>query len=257
MALLLAGCGSSGTAVKHKPARPRHRVVRHTQLVSASVIAKSARLSAAEPGYAVTLTLSVDVAQLGGEATASGSGAFGADGGDMSATLTLPGVLAIISPLSTPVIVADGTAYVEVPQELVGASTGLKPWLSVSLSGAGGLLGLPATALAGSLTPRTILEALAGDSTGKATALGAQEIGGVATMHYQERVSQFGAGYSVDVWVNSATGLLRRITLKGASKTSGNGATIDFTGYGPQKLPSPPPASQVGSLAAALSTLGI
>jgi hypothetical protein len=259
VALLLAGCGGSATAAKHKPARPRHRVVHHSALVSASVIAKSARLSAAEPGYAVKLSLSVDVAEIGGEATATGSGAFDADGGDMSATLTLPGVLAIISPLSTPVIVADGRAYVQVPSELVGESTGLKPWLSVSLSGASALLGLSSTALAGALTPRTILEALAGDSTGKATELGAQQLGGAATMHYRELVRQFGAGYAVDVWVDSKTGLLRRIALKGSSKakSSGTGAQIDFTAYGPQKLPPPPPASQVGSLAAALNTLGI
>lgn len=256
-ALLLAGCGNSATAAKRMPALPRHHgSAHHTALVNASVVAKSARLSAAEPGYAVTLSLTVDVAQIGGEATATGSGAFDADGGDLEATLTLPGVLAIMSPLSTPVIVADGSAYVEVPQDLVGESTGLTPWLSVSLSGAGQLLGLPATALAGALTPRTILEALASDSTGRADALGEQEIGSMQTMHYREVLKQFGAGYTVDVWVEATTGLLRRIALKGASNSSGTGAQIDFTAYGPQKLPSPPPASQVGSLAAALTALG-
>jgi hypothetical protein len=258
--LMLAGCGSSATAAKHKPARPRHHgAAHHTAPVSASVIAKSARLSAAEPGYAVTLSLSVDVAQIGGEATATGSGAFDADGGDMSATLMLPGVLAIISPLTTPVIVAGGTAYVEVPQELVGQGTGLGPWLSVSLRGAGELLGLPSAALAGALTPRTILEALASDSTGQAQAFGEQEISGVRTVHYREQVSQFGAGHAVDVWIDPATGLLRRIALQasGKGKSSGTGAQIDFTAYGPQKLSSPPPASQVGSLAAALKALGV
>jgi hypothetical protein len=138
----------------------------------------------------------------------------------------------------------------------VGESTGLEPWLSVSLRGAGELLGLPSTALTGALTPRTILEALASDSTGRADALGRQRIGGVQTMQYREVLKQFGAGYTVDVWVDPATGLLRRVVLKSASKSSGTGAQIDFTGYGVQKLPSPPPASQVGSLAAALTALG-
>lgn len=256
--LLLAGCGGSATAADHKPAHTHHRAVHRTELVSAGVIARSARLSAGEPGYAVTLTLSVDVAQIGGEATATGSGAFDASGGDLQATLTLPGVLAIMSLLSTPVIVAGGTAYVEVPQELVGQGTGLTPWLSVSLGGAGRLLGLPATAFTGALTPRTILQALASYSTGRADALGEQEIGAMRTVRYREVLKRFGTGYTVEVWVNPATGLLRRIALTASgSSSSGTSAEIDFTGYGVQKVPSPPPASQVGSLAAALKLLGI
>jgi hypothetical protein len=257
--LLLAGCGSSAATVKHKSApRPRH-AAHHTALVSASAIATSARLSAAEPGYAVKLSLTVNVSQIGGEATATGSGAFDADGGEIDATLTLPGVLAIITPLTTPVIISNGMAYVEVPSEFVGPSTGLEPWLSVSLSGAGALLGLPPTALAGALTPRTILDALASDATGRAEQLGEQEIGGVRTVGYRELVTQFGSGYAVDVWVDSATGLLRRIVLKGsgASKAAGAAAQIDFTRYGVQKIPPAPPASQVGSLASALKSLGI
>jgi hypothetical protein len=259
LVLGLAACGSSAGAGKQRPSASRHhRAAPRAALVSAAAIARSARLSAAEPGYAVTLSLGVDVAQLGGEATATGSGAFDADGGELDATLTLPGALAVISPLSTPVIVAGGTAYIEVPQDLVGPSTGLQPWLSVGLRGAGELLGLPTTALPGALAPRTILEALGADSTGQARALGEQNIDGVRTMRYRELVRQFGAGHPVDVWIDAATGLLRRIALtaSGRSRSSGTQAQIDFTAYGPQKLPAPPPASQVGSLAAALAALG-
>ena len=257
--LLLAGCGSSAATVKHKPAPRARHAAHHTALVSASAIATSARLSAAEPGYAVKLSLTVNVSQIGGEATATGSGVFDANGGEIDATLTLPGVLAIITPLTTPVIISNGMAYVEVPSEFVGPSTGLKPWLSVSLSGAGALLGLPATALAGALTPRTILEALASDSTGTATVLGSQQLGDAETTHYREVVRQFGSGYAVDVWVDSATGLLRRIVLKGAgaSKVAGAAAQIDFNRYGLEKIPPAPPASQVGNLALALKSLGI
>jgi len=158
-----------------------------------------------------------------------------------------------------------GSAYVEVPQQLVGQGSGLPPWVSVSLSGAGQLLGLPSAALGGALTPRAIIEALARDSTGQADVLAEQTIGGVPTMHYREAGRQFGSGYAIDVWVDSATGLLRRIALipAGASKSAGAGAgsgatvQIDFTAYGPQKVTAPPPASQVGSLAAALQKFGI
>ncbi len=268
-ALLLAGCGSSGGADKHGPAvlrRARHQRSAHRdKLVSASVIAGSARRSAAELGYAVTLSFRVDVGELGGEATATGNGAFDADAGDVRLRLTLPGMLAVLGPVSTPAVVADGSAYVEVPQQLVGQGSGLPPWVSVSLSGAGQLLGLPSAALGGALTPRAIIEALARDSTGQADVLAEQTIGGVPTMHYREAGRQFGSGYAIDVWVDSATGLLRRIALipAGASKSAGAGAgsgatvQIDFTAYGPQKVTAPPPASQVGSLAAALQKFGI
>jgi hypothetical protein len=255
--LLLAGCGGSSGAAAHKQAPRSHRVTHQTTMVSAGVIAESARLSAAEPGYTVKLSLRVNARQLGGEATATGSGAYDAHGGEMGATLKLPGVLAIITPLTTPVIISDGMAYVEVPSALVSEGIGLKPWLSVSLSGADKLLGLPATALTGALTPRTILEALASDSTGRAERLGEQRIDGVRTVPYRELVRQFGSGSAVDVWVDAASGLLRRIVLNASPNSSGTGAEIDFTAYGPQKVPAAPPASQVGALAAALKTFGI
>jgi hypothetical protein len=252
-ALIVAGCGgSAASAAKHKTrlSKPRH----HAVLVSASVIAKAAQLSAAQPGYAVTLSLSVDSSLLGGVASATGRGSFDAQGGELYATLMLPGVLALVSPLSTPVIVTDGTAYVEVPQVLAADLPGVKPWLSVSLTGAGELLGLPATALSGSLTPRTILDALATDSTGKATLTGPKLIDGNATTGYRELVRQFGAGHSVDVWIDAKTGLLSRIAFNSAGHGSASqaGAEVDFTGYGAQSVPAPPPASQVGSLGAAL-----
>ncbi len=251
-ALLLAGCGGS-SAPAHEHKKPR---VHKLTLVSASVIAKSAQLSAKQPGYAVSLNLSVEVQQLGGITSASAKGSFDADGGQLSATLNLPGLLALISPLTTPVIVSDGTAYVKVPAVAADELTGVKPWLSVSLSGAGQLLGLSADALAGALTPRTILEALATGSTGKATVLGPKLIRGQETTEYREVVPEFGAEHPIGVWIDSQTGLLTQVAFI-ATHYGSDGAQIDFTAYGPQAAAVPPPPSEVGSLAAALNKAGI
>ena len=252
-ALLLAGCGgSSAPAHKHKK-RPRAPKV---TLVSASVVAKSAQLSAKQDGYAVRLNLSLEVQQLGGIAGATAKGTFDADGGQLSATLNLPGLLALISPVTTPVIVSDGTAYVKVPAVVAQELAGVKPWLSVSLSGAGQLLGLSADALAGALTPRTILKALATGSTGKAILVGPKLIKGQETTEYREVVPAFGAKHPIGVWIDSQTGLLTQVAFI-ATHYGSDGAQIDFTAYGPQAAVVPPPPSEVGSLAAALNSAGI
>jgi hypothetical protein len=251
-ALLLAGCGGSPIPA-HKHRKPR---VDKVTLVSASVIAKSAKLSAKQAGYAVSLNLSLEVQQLGGITAATAKGTFDDDGGQLSATLNLPGLLALISPLTTPVIVSGGIAYVKVPAVAAEELTGVKPWLSVSLSGAGQLLGLSANALAGALTPRTILEALATGSTGKAILVGPKLIRGRKTTEYREVIPEFGAKHPIGVWIDSQTGLLTQVAFI-ATHYGSDGAQIDFTAYGPQAAAVPPPPSEVGSLAVALNSAGI
>ena len=164
--------------------------------------------------------------------------------------------MALISPLTTPVIVSDGTAYVKVPAVVAQELSGVKPWLSVSLSGAGQLLGLSADALAGALTPRTILKALATGSTGKAILIGPKLIKGQKTTEYREVVPEFGAKHPIGVWIGSQTGLLTQVAFI-ATHDGSDGARIDFTAYGPQAAAVPPPPSEVGSLGAALQQAGI
>jgi len=254
MALLLAGCGGSAAAVhKHRRTKPR---ADPPAIVSAEVIAKSARLSATQPGYAISLRLSLNVQQLGGVASATARGTFDAQGGALKANLSLPGLLALISPLTTPVIVADGSAYVKTPAVAAQELPGVKPWLSVSLTGAGALLGLPPKALAGVLTPRTIIDALATGSSGQALIVGARVIRGVKTTEYREVVPEFGAAHPIAVWIDPQTGLLSRVAFL-TTRSGGAGAQIDFISYGPQPVTVAPPAPDVGSLAAALQAAGI
>ena len=127
-ALLLAGCGGSTPAHKHRRKRPH---VKAPTLVNADVIAKSARLSAAQKGYAVKLELRLDVQQLGGTASASAHGGFDSAGGELQATVYLPGLLALITPLTTPVIVTDGDRLREGSASIAADElSGVKPWLS-------------------------------------------------------------------------------------------------------------------------------
>lgn len=243
-----AGKTSAGTTTSKTPAPGP---------VSAAVVAKAAKLSAAQPGYAVTLKFSVDSSQLGGSASADGSGVFNSTGGAAKLTLDLPGLFAILNPLQTTAILSASTIYIEVPRSIHDEIKSVSPWVSVATSSAGKLLGLSPQALAGALTPRTILNALAADSSGQATYVTSSTVAGAKADQYRVLVPQLGTHGAVNVWVNPDTGLLSRVGFGYSAQGGATTATalVTFTSYGKQSVEAPPAPAQVGTIGSVLKAL--
>ncbi len=253
--LLVAGCGgSSSPAHKHKK---KHTTEHHAVVVSAATIASSASKAAAEPGYAVDLSLSIDSSALDGTASATGSGVFDAQGGNLHLALKLPGIFALLNPLRTTAILSAGNAYLKVPSNIAAQLPKVKPWLVVDLAGGARALGLSANALTGTLTPHAILEALATHSSGDISPLGSTFINGTGVKEYKEQVPLLGSDAKVDVWIDPSTGLLSQVAFSFSSQGGVNQASarITFDGYGKQTLEPVPPVSQTGGLSAAIRSL--
>ncbi len=259
VALLLGACGAS--APHHRSgagaggsARAAERAPR---TLSARVIAVAAQRTAAQPGYTVSLQLSFESERLGGQLSASGSGSFGAAGGRAHVTLGLPGLLELMSPLTTRAVLAGGTLYVRVPRSVAAQTLGVPRWVALSPADAASLVGVSAGSLSALLSPRQALLALAAESRGRARYLGPQTLAGVATAHYRESHAVPGASLTADVWVVPRSGLLRRVRLEyaAAGGTTQGLLQVDFSAYVGVSAAPAPPASQVGSAGSLLRQL--
>jgi hypothetical protein len=257
VALLVCACGGSAIQVHttRKKSVTAHRA--DPTFVSAAVIAKAAKLTAAEPGFALDVTGNATISGLQGKVSFSGSGAFNATGGgDLHVSVDLPGLFSLVSPIKTQVVVAGSNVYAELPQSLLSELGTSIPWVFVSLSEAGQELGLPADALATGFAPRTLLNLVAADSTGKADAEGSAQVNGQSTTLYKEELPALGDSDWLDAWVDPNTGLLSQLQFTYARTGRGQlTATISFTGFGAQALP--PTPSGALSLSQVLSKLGL
>jgi hypothetical protein len=283
-ALLAAGCGSSS------PSSGSGSKGSASAGAGGNAIARAAYVSTSSSGYKIAMTLSETVPQLGGSIHGTGTGSFNVPkhSGQMSIDMSLPGAASAIGNLDIHEIVLGQNIFLELPSLIASRLPGGKPWVEVNLSSLGkdaGVSGLSSlTGGPGSTDPGQFLQYLRATSSG-ITNLGSATVNGISTTHYRGTIelskvssalpasqrstaSQAIASLEkltglktmpVDVYVDSAN-LVRRLDLSYNVTTAGQSVSsqiqIDFTAYGPQPVPSPPPSGEVGSLSSLLSGLG-
>jgi hypothetical protein len=170
---------------------------------------------------------------------------------------------------------------VKFPRSLVNRlpSLGGKPWLEENLTSVAGVPGVSSLGYDPSMSdPSAVLREL-NTGAGSVVNEGQQVLDGVQSTHYHARLGvdrllgklppaarallgqiMQGQGVPIDVWID-AHNLVRRVVMSLAlGAPSGPSlhetATADFSDYGPQPRPTPPPADQVtdGSSVAGLSS---
>jgi hypothetical protein len=246
VAMLVSACGGAAIQVHttKKKSVKAHRA--GPTIVSAAVIGKAAKQTAAQPGFALNLTGSATLSALQGKVSFDGTGAFNATGG----------LFSLVSPIKNEIVLAGTNAYAKLPRTLLGELGTSSPWVVVSLSQVSQELGLPAGALAAGFAPRTVLNLVAADSTGKADAQGPSQVNGQSTNLYKEELPELGNSDWLDAWIDPHTGLLSQLQFTYARTGKGQlTATISFTGFGTQTLPSTP--SGALSLSEVLRKLGL
>ena len=249
-------------------------------------IAQAADVSANTPGYRMNMSFTITSPQLGAPISASANAVI--DAADHAASMSLvmqaPQAAQALgtSTMQMALILEGQDAYVRFPQSMVNQlpSLGGKPWVEINVAKAAGLPGLstigddPTT----SDPAETLQELRAGADS--VTDVGQQQVDGVQTTHYRAEINLDrllpnlpsaersllqkliqGQGIPVDVWVD-AHHLVRRVEMflaisVGNSASVQESVTADFSDYGPQPRPTPPPADQVtdgNNLVAGLSS---
>lgn len=231
--LLFGGCGGSGKHASPATIRTRTAPPATTQTRTAPVsptpaeVRRAAARTARQPGFQAHVSAGIGLPQANGSPlTAAGSGSFDprSQSGTLKLAVQLPGLLALVGPLPTQVILVGGEAYVQVPTDVAQELSSLPTWLEASTA----QLDLSA------LDPSTVLSQIARD----------------ATRHVPDQRAH--------VTIDSHTGLIRTIVL---SYTEPGGYRIHvrlrFTGFQAVPASQPPASTEVGSLSSALHELGL
>jgi hypothetical protein len=239
-----------------------------------AVLAKQAAKTAAH-GFKVSVAVSEDVDGSTAIFHASGSFAAGLRSGLMSMDMRSPG---FGSGGSMPIVIANGTIYEKLPEQLASMIPGGQPWLSVKLSNVGSLSLLPGlnNYIRETLVfanPAPYLGFIDAAGTGPARKLGKVTVNGVRTTHYrtQIKISRLlieaptpdpqaaqqlahavarrtpGAHAAVNVWIDGA-GRVRQLRTSFKGIYAGHRVAVAIseavTSYGPQPSPTAPnPAS--------------
>ena len=239
-------------------------------------IAQAATVSSNTPGYRIQMGFTITSADLGGPISGSASGIV--DPPDHAASMSLGMDMSQVpqaaQTLGTPklqmgMVLLGQDVYVKFPRALLDQlpTLGGKPWIEINVAKVGGLPGLSSLNNPSMTDPGDVLGELRSGAQG-VTNLGEQVVNGVQTTHYQGELSlnrllgnvpssirpilqqiTKGEGISLDVWID-AHSLVRRVVTSFTLGTATGPAleetaTADFSNYGPQTRPSPPPASQV------------
>jgi len=197
----------------------------------------------------VTLQATIDLGSSIGKVQVNGAGPY--DQRQRRGTLT--GTLSLAGAGKTPVTeLFDGDAlYVKSALFAPLLSKG-KTWLGVNLRKPGKIFGFDLGGLAGQ-SPTGVLTTLRAVSG--ATAVGKDQVGGVATTHYRATSAPKG-GKPPEAWVDGS-GLVRRAhldyTLAGAPAGTHVVLDMTFSDFGTAVKVTPPPAAQVASSSSGLS----
>jgi hypothetical protein len=248
-----------------------------TSSKSVDPIAQAATVSANAPGYRMNLNFVITSPELSGPISVSGSSIVDLPDHALSMSLdmnmsAMPQVGETLgsSTLQLRAVLEGQRLYVKFPDAIVSRlpELGGKPWVVVNVAKAAALPGLssiggdPATT-----DPTQILKELEAGAE-SITNEGQQVVDGVQTTHYRadlnlgrlltnqpsgeqailQKMLQ-GQQIPIDVWVD-AHHLVRRMDMSLAIGVGSNAsleetATADFSDYGPQSRPTPPPANQV------------
>ena len=274
IAIAIAGCGGSSNGLT--PARhltPRQTLARAAFVSSGEPGYKTRVTLSADFGSAGHLSAS----GIGSFSPAGRSGVA-------TVTLTLPGSASSLGQLQTQMIAKGDNLYIKLPASLAAIIPGGKQWLALNASSAGSASSLPGFGsllqYQGSLTdPGQYLSYLEAASANGVQKLGTETINGVQTTHYRAEVdlsklaaevpaadrsatAKIVAGLQkrghvsqipIDVWIDS-NHHVRRIEINysasipvatgGTPQNVAFSLTVDFLGYGEQRLPAAPPASE-------------
>jgi hypothetical protein len=245
----------------------------------ADPIAQAATVSANAPGYRMNLSVSITSPQQGVSISASGNAVVDASDHAASMSLVLQAPQAIqtlgTSTLRMAMVLDGPELYLRFPQALVSQlpNLGGKPWIEENVAKAAGLPGLSSLGGDSSTSDPTQVLGQLRVGADSVTNEGQQIVDGVQTTHYQAEINvdrlirnvpssvlklitPQGQDVPVDVWIDSHD-LVRRVDMSlslGAPNQPSfeETTTADFTDYGPQPRPTPPPANQVtdaGSIA--------
>jgi hypothetical protein len=240
-------------------------------------IAQAATVSANAPGYKMELSYLITSSQLNAPITASGTAVVDPPdhAASMSLTMQVPqGALPVGTSTLQMGMVLDGQdLYVKLPQALADQLPGLgsKPWLEINAAKAAGLPGISTFNNPTSTDPGEMLQELR-TRADSVTNEGSQQVGGLETTHYQVQISLDrllhnlpasdqsllqkliqNQDVTVNVWIDSHH-LVRRMVMFVALSVGGaslqENVTANFSDYGPQPRPTPPPADQVTNASA-------
>src|SRR4051794_3713261 len=191
----------------------------------------------------------------------------------MSIGFPLPG----FGQLSADEIFDGKTIYIHFPESLTQRLPGAKPWMKLDLQSLGKSVGVDFSQLAQASqnSPSNMLQAL--KAVGSSHVVGHEDIHGAPTTHYNGSIdlnkvadevpgdqaaaikqlfkSSGLSSFPVDVWVDRS-GRVRREGMRISANNMSMDMTIDFTRFGAQVDPSPPPADQVTDMSALLSAAG-
>jgi hypothetical protein len=257
-------------------------------------VAQAATSSNAAPGYRLRLTAQISSPALPTPLAMTGTGAFDARDhiGSAAVTMNLGNSPQVVKALGTSTLhiqelIDKQIIYVKLPPALAAKVPGAKPWLKINLAAALAARGMPGL---GSLQngpmssdPSQMLQYLRATS-GHLTKVGSDTVDGFATTHYKatiqlDRVAKLAPAAQraavrqsiaalekqtnvhqlpVDVWIDGGH-LVRRIRLSYAmnvatGQTMNMLMTVDIPQYGPQPLPTFPPASQTTDLSSQLGS---
>lgn len=242
---------------------------------AADPIAQAATVSANAPGYRLTMGFTITSPQMATPISASASAVVDTPDHAVAMSLVMQapdaGQSAGTSTLRLAMILEGQNAYVKLPQALAGQvpKLGGRPWIEFNEAKAFGLPALSTLGESPNSDPTAILQELRAGAD-SITDEGQQLIDGVQTTHYHAEISLDRAlsksdlpsslrtfvqkliqsqRIPVDVWVD-AHHLVRRINMFLAISVGGGpslqeSTTTDFSDYGPQPRPTPPPADQV------------
>lgn len=254
---------------------------------ASNAIAQAAMLSSSTPGYRMNLSMTITSPEFPGPISASGGGVVDLRDHAASMSLALDfsqipqAAQALGSGTMQMQMLLDGAdMYMQFPPALARGVPNLdgKQWVKMDLAKISGLPGLSSLGNNPTMSdPTRELQYLraASDSV---TNEGPEQVDGSETTHYHAELSLTRVGATVppaervaiqralsaleqlthstdlpiDVWIDSHH-LVRRMAMSiGLHSASGpamnENVTVDFTDYGPQPRPTPPPADQVQDL---------
>lgn len=261
----------------------------------ADPIAQAATLSSTSPGYRMNMSMRMTVPGVSTPVFASGSAIVDLrdQAASMTFAIDLSGVPQVQQELGGSTMrmamVMQGSAiYMQFPQALSAAipSLGGRTWVKMDLGKLSHLPGLGSLGNSpGMSDPSRMLQYLRAGSNGVSNE-GEQMVDGVLTTHYSAMLSldQLAANvpaaeqpvvqrtlaqleqtsgmhsFPVNVWID-AHHLVRRTTMSMSMHVAGGAPmqedmTADFTDYGPQPRPTPPPADQVADLGSLVNVSG-
>jgi hypothetical protein len=243
-------------------------------------IAQAATASSNARGFRMNMRFAITSPQLGGDISASGTAVV--DPPDQALSMSLEMDLSQLpqaapalgsTPLRLDMILDGHRLYVRLPAALTGRLPGTagKPWVELDATKSTDLPGLSSLGVDPTTSdPTHMLQELMRGASG-VTNEGQQNVDGVQTTHYRGELNldrllpnvpsaerallqQFVQGQEIpiDVWVD-AHHLVRRVNMFLALSFQNGPAlqetvSADFSGYGPQPRPTPPPADQVTEL---------